>query len=86
MRHPNDDREYFFDKPKKVDALLLIFFVSCVLSFLADYFVPKDHLHFHWEESFGFYAVFGFVACVVLVLISKYVLRPLVMKDEDFYD
>ena len=25
-------------------------------------------------------------ACVLLVLVAKYVLRPLVMRDEDYYD
>jgi uncharacterized membrane protein len=38
------------------------------------------------EKWPGFYAVFGFVACVILVLISRFVLRPLVMRDEDYYD
>lgn len=44
------------------------------------------HGEFRWEESVGFYAAFGFVACVSLVLIAKYVLRPLVKRREDYYD
>jgi len=39
-----------------------------------------------WEAWPGFYAVFGFVACVILVLVAKYVLRPLVKRDEKYYD
>ena len=34
----------------------------------------------------GFYAVFGFVACVALVLAAKHVLRPIIMRGEDYYD
>ncbi len=43
-------------------------------------------VRFPWEEWPQFYAIFGFVACVVLVLIAKYILRPLVMREEDYYD
>ena len=34
---------------------------------------------------FGFYAIFGFVACVGLVLAAKE-LRKFLKRDEDFYD
>ena len=55
------------------------------------------HLRLRWRIAgsstrlparrwFGFYAVFGFVACVVLVLVAKYILRPLVMRKENYYD
>jgi hypothetical protein len=33
----------------------------------------------------GFYAIYGFVACVILVLVAKE-MRKLVMRDEDYYD
>lgn len=85
-REEHDKRQYFFDKPGRVSLFLRIFFAACVVLFLCDAFVPKTHLHFTWESSFGFYAVFGFVSCVVLVLIAKYALRPLVKRDEDYYD
>jgi len=38
-----------------------------------------------WEALPGFYALFGFVACVVLVLIAKE-MRKVLMRDEDYYD
>jgi hypothetical protein len=34
---------------------------------------------------FGFYAIYGFVACVLLVVIAKE-LRKLLMRDENYYD
>jgi len=34
---------------------------------------------------YGFYALFGFVACVVLVLVAKH-LRKLLMREETFYE
>jgi len=48
-------------------------------------FVHK-HAHFRCEEWPEFFCVYGFVACVVLVIVAKYILRPLVMRREDYYD
>ena len=51
--------------------------------------IPDLFLHKHEDVGFaatiGFYAVFGFVACVVLVLTAKG-LRRLLMRPEDYYD
>jgi hypothetical protein len=37
------------------------------------------------EHLFGFYAIFGFVASLVVVLLAR-LLRPLVARREDYYD
>ena len=44
---------------------------------------PLVHLHptFAIEHTFGFYGVFGFLSCMVLVFATK-VLRELLMRDE----
>jgi hypothetical protein len=44
-----------------------------------------EHHGFAFERWPGFYALFGFVACVALVLSAKE-LRKLVMRPEDYYD
>ncbi len=85
MPAEKDDKKYLFDNPKNVTRLLVIFFSSVVLLMFFDLFVHK-HSHFAWEDYFGFYPVYGFVACVLLVIIAKYVLRPLVKRKEDYYD
>ena len=74
-----------FDKPQNVKRLLVTFFTVTTLVLSIDLFFHK-HAIFPWEGYFGFYAVFGFVACVILVIVSKYILRPLVMRKEDYYD
>jgi len=87
FQHPVDMKEELgmFDHPRNVQRLLYGFF-SCVVALLAiDLFYHK-HAVYPWEGYFGFYSVFGFVACVVLVLVAKYILRPLVMRKEDYYD
>lgn len=69
-----------------VKKFLAVFFGSCVLLLVGDFFVPKEHVHFEWERWPQFYGVYGFVSCVVLVMLAKHGLRPLVMRDEDYYD
>jgi hypothetical protein len=44
------------------------------------------HGVFAWERATGFYAAYGFVACVLLVLVAKHVLRPFAKRDEDYYE
>lgn len=86
-KHPlnKDEKPGMFDKPENVKLLLRIFYTCVVLSLSVDLFYHK-HGIFNWESSFGFYSVYGFVACVILVIVAKYVLRPLVMRKEDYYN
>ena len=84
------DEPGWFDKKENVRKVLGGLFGLCALFVIIDigYWITgyDKHPYFKWETWPGFYAVYGFVACVVLVLISKYVLRPLVMRKEDYYD
>jgi hypothetical protein len=82
---PPDDKQYLFDKPKNVKRLFAVFYSALTLLLVLEFFVHK-HPHFPWESWFGFYAVYGFVACVLLVLAAKYILRPLLKRREDYYD
>jgi hypothetical protein len=79
------EKEYLFDKPRNVKRLLGCFFTSLGILLVIDIFVHK-HPHFPWEGWLEFYAVYGFVACVALVLAAKYILRSIVKRREDYYD
>ena len=85
-----EEQPGWFDRPENVRKILFGLFAGCGLLVLIDiiFWITSfdKHPYLKWEKWPGFYAVYGFVACVVLVLISKYLLRPLVMRDEDFYD
>ena len=76
---------HIWDNRHNLVILLRCFFTACVLLFTIDLVVHKK-THMPWEEWPGFYAIYGFVACVILVLLAKYVLRPSVMRSEDYYD
>ena len=80
----SDEKLYLFDKPKNVQRLMRGFYVCCVLLVLAEFVIHRHIVH-PWEWIFGFHALYGFVACVVLVLIATQ-LRTLLMRDEDYYD
>jgi hypothetical protein len=78
------EKTYWLDQPRNVDRLVRGFYVVCAVLLAIDVFVPK-HSPFAIEHVFGFYGVFGFVACVALVLIAKQ-LRRVLMRSEDYYD
>ncbi|MCW8963766.1 MAG: hypothetical protein OQL16_08220 [Gammaproteobacteria bacterium] len=79
-----DEKVYFFDKPKNVELVLKVFYSICGLLFALD-FVVHRHTYLNWEKLPAFYAFYGFVACVLLVLIAKE-MRKVLMRKEDYYD
>jgi hypothetical protein len=48
--------------------------------------VDKEHAHTEAEHYPGFWAAFGFVGCVVLILLSKGFGHLGIMTREDYYD
>jgi hypothetical protein len=83
MHDPNEKR-YIFDKPQNVSRLLQGFYIICGILIVLD-LVLHRHISHGWENLPGFYAIYGFVACVLLVLIAKE-MRKLLMRKEDYYD
>lgn len=77
------EARHFFDKPENITKVLWIFHMLCALLLVIDAVYHRHTMH-AWEELWGFYALFGFVACVVLVL-AAIQLRKLVMVDERYY-
>ena len=68
MDHP-DEKQHIFDKPRNVNRLLGVFYTLCGLLFVLDFVIHRHTVH-SWENLWGFYAVYGFVGCVILVLIA----------------
>jgi hypothetical protein len=73
----------FFDKRENTTKVLWIFHALCAALLVIDMFYHRHTMH-AWEDMWGFYAIYGFVACVVLVLVAKQ-LRKLVMVSERYY-
>ena len=79
-----DEKIYFFDKPENIKRVLYVFYTLCVILVLAD-FVVHRHIGLVWENIPAFYAIYGFVACVALVVVAK-LIRKVVMRKEDYYN
>ena len=77
-------KNHLFDNPNNVRRVLWALVAICSLLFAAD-FIYHRHIVHPWEELWGFYAIYGFVACAVLVLVAKQ-MRKLLMRGEDYYE
>lgn len=80
MKHKDN---YLFDNPKNVQRLLRAFYFCCAVLVGLELLVHR-HTEHAWEGVFGFYPLYGFVGCVVLVLVAKW-MRVLLMRPEDYY-
>ena len=81
-----DDKEkrHVFDNPLNVKRAIYALYAVCALALIGDFIVHR-HVDHPWEGIVGFYAVYGFGACVLLVLIAKE-MRKLLMRGDDYYD
>jgi len=92
--HANSDDSgertaHIFDDPRNVKRVIGGLVVVCVVLIALDLVLHRHPSFspgsFPAEGWFGFYAIYGFVACVLLVLVAKE-MRKLLMRGEDYYD
>ena len=57
-----------------------------VLLFIVDFIIPRHEIHFFGDKIPGFWSLFGFSACVVIIIVSKWLGKIGLVKDEDYYD
>ena len=79
-----NEKQHLFDNPNNIKRVLYSLYGCCVLLFALD-FVIHRHVQHSWENLWGFYPVYGFVGCVILVLVAKW-MRTFLMRSEDYYD
>jgi hypothetical protein len=72
-----------FDKPEAVKRFLWSFYAVLGVLLVVDFFIPK-HGAFPWEGAPDFFAVYGFISCVLLIYIAK-ILRLFIRRKEDYY-
>lgn len=84
MNTTPSDPKGMFDNPDTVKWILRVFYAVCVLLVALD-FVVHRHIYTDIERIPTFYALYGFVACVALVLVAK-LMRKVLMREETFYD
>jgi len=62
------------------------FGVLAVLILIDALFVNKAHAHTSVERLPGFWSIFGFVGCVLIIILSKWYGHSGIMTREDYYD
>lgn len=65
-----------------------IFYTLLVLINIMPYlyaFYNFDKVHFGIDNIIGFYPIFGFIACLLLIILSK-ILSIILKKEDTYYD
>ena len=65
---------------KKIAYLIL------VLLIVVDFVIPRHEIHFFGDKIPGFWSIFGFIACVLIVIVSKWIGHMGLMQNENYYD
>ena len=77
----------FVGDTDNIGKLKKIGYVLLIAVFLSDFFVHREHAFYIWDKIPGWGALYGFVSCVVIILVSKFIgHQGGIMKREDYYD
>ena len=77
-------KQYIFDKPQYIKYILYLLYACCVLLLLLDFLIHRHVVH-SWENLWGFYPIYGFVGCVILVFVATW-MRTFLMRSENYYE
>jgi hypothetical protein len=70
----------------RLRAVIWCSYVVLACLVIIDIFVDKEHAHTRMEHLPGFWSVFGFSACVLIIILSKWYGHLGIMTREDYYD
>jgi hypothetical protein len=76
----------FIGNPENAKQRNRIGYAMLVAAVIVDFLVPREHSIYVWENIPGFHALYGFIACVLIILVSKFFGHRGIMKKEDYYD
>jgi len=80
----NEQNKHWLLRKENIRKLWMFFIAILVVTVIAGIFVHQ-HVHFGIEDSFGFFAWYGFITCVGMVLFAK-LLGIFLKRPEDYYD
>jgi hypothetical protein len=82
---PDSDQElHWLVRPKTIRLLWWLFSAILALTLIAQFYV-HIHEYFTVDGWPGFYAIFGFLSCVAMVVFAK-VLGFVLKRPDNFYD
>lgn len=70
----------------KARILRWIMFGILALLVVLDLLTPAKYQRFPWDDIGGFGALYGFVSCVLIIVVSKALGYALLYRPEDYYD
>ncbi len=77
----------YIGDPANSKQLKKLGYLALALVFISDFFVHRDHAIYLWDKIPGWGAFYGFVSCVVIILVSKFFgHQGGLMQGEDYYD
>ncbi len=80
----DDSEKHWLVRAKTIKILWLIFIAILTLTIVSELFIHK-HEYFGIDGSFGFFGWYGFITCVAMVLVAKF-LGYFLKRKEDYYD
>jgi F0F1-type ATP synthase assembly protein I len=75
--------ESLHNRSKLLSRIMLVIMAALVLT---DLFVTAGYDRFWWESVSGAGAVYGLFACVVIVVVSKFLGYKFLYRKEDYFD
>ncbi|TLX04999.1 hypothetical protein [Rhizobium sp. MHM7A] len=77
----------FFGAEQYAGPRRRLFYLVLVMIVVADFLVSREHAEYPWDRLPGWSALYGFVSCVLLIFVSKFLgHRVGLMRREDYYD
>ena len=80
----SEQNKHWLLRSENIRKLWLMFIAILLVTLVASLFVHQ-HESFGIEDSFGFFAWYGFVTCVGMVVFAK-LLGIFLKRPEDYYD
>jgi hypothetical protein len=63
-----------------------LFIAVTVVILGVSFFIPTNEVHFIWEKFSLASAIFGFIGCLLLIVVTKIVVKRAIQRDEGYYD
>ena len=76
--------QHWLTRPETIRKLWRLFIAVLAAVVLAELLGPRE-AHFDVERLFGFYALFGFGACAVLIVVAK-AIGVFLKRPDTYYD
>jgi len=78
-----DAEKHWLVRESTIRYLWLALILVLALTLVTGLFIHQ-HQHFGWEDIFGFYAWYGFLTCIGMVVFAK-VLGIFLKRRDDYY-